>query len=240
MSINNINKILEDAKTDKALYKEAENIWNELKEQFLNKLNFEIKLFEYNYGFIFNQIAEHTYIVNGIRLQFIPKDFLKAGAKYTAHIVNGKVAQEEIRLGYSTSLHSESIMDEEDFLGLLDMEFKSSFIHEYTHKNEYKRAKSVSGMAKSAANLADKGEYNNTPMEFNAHYMQLYNEIQQLQEIQRGKFTGNTFDEFIKHVRMNTFTLNYLLRELNPNYRRKLKKRLFQLYKSEFEPEKFD
>lgn len=118
------------------------------------------------------------------------------------------------------------VIDSDDFRKTFGELFRSMFVHEYTHYLDKKEVKSVNSYHNSIINLIDKGEYYNTPSEFNAHYFQILDDIKS----NIPKFKGVSFDDFIKFLKIYSETFNILSVKLNEKYKKSLLKRLSKLF----------
>lgn len=230
-------KINEDAQSDRAMYENANKAWNTLVRLILSNIsNKKFQPFDATYGMLFREAEnKQPFKVDNdnVLVYFVPKD--KFVAQYKSEIdQEGKISEQHIYLGYTLDMHSEELMDIKDFIDLLEQEHKSAFIHEYTHKMDMYKTKDIKSYRKSISKQQLKGEYINTPSEFNAVFMQIYNDIKRADKFSKKPYHGHSFEEFLEFVKDNSYYYQVLEYDLNAQYKRTLLKRLLNLYNNDY------
>jgi len=110
---------------------------------------------------------------------------------------------------------------------------KKTFVHEFTHYLDQKRYKGTIGTnSASAYKQGGDASYYNTPSEFNAFYTEAISTSIKMftHEIVRERFLSS-FDAFQSFMLKSAFEGNFV-NNLNIEYKKKLTKRLYDLYLS--------
>ena len=124
-----------------------------------------------------------------------------------------------------------------DFYNNFEKQFEETFIHEYNHFLDSLRSKDQESYTDTKTKMKNKGQYINTPHEFNAFYMQLMksykNAFKKRNVVEQFK-ENPTFENF-KDIGEITSDAGRALSNLDEQYKKSYLKRLYQLYKEYYQ-----
>lgn len=241
-----LNQLIESVVTDQEYLTLAEKYWETFKEEINGHVVLlgldEFESFEESFAGMLKKLMKYnfnlTYRDIPVTVNLMPTE--------GNHGVRGRLRTTSIEHGnshtdykYSIELYFNLSSDLDlisinDFYNTFNEAFERVFIHEFVHFLDDYRSHDKKKYIDTKRKLRQKGEYINTPHEYNAFYMQMLSELKRAfnsKEVIELFKDNSDFKSFQSIVRMDTES-GQILSDLSGKFLRSYQKRLFQLYKT--------
>lgn len=245
-----IRNLLEDLASDKSHVSRGNALWLSFLDELKNVAMIvgidTFENFEKTYLELLQDVSKHNYYATNdgdkIKVNVVISTLaLSRRASLTTRttVVDGvKEYTMNIKLYESPLQEDFDLINFNDFIKTFIERHKSSFIHEVIHYIDHHRADDAERYISRKTRQIDDGGYINTDHEYNAHYLQLVSDIDDMFKSDkyaiRSFHKDPSFENFKNLARSFTKSGSVLLSpesELSGKYRRSLMKRLSQLYR---------
>lgn len=199
----------------------------------------EFESFEKTYQEILQKVFTFTFKLKykdePIGIRILPATSMtkhKLGVLRTTSIDDGYNLQFNYEIHMYDNTEDFELISIKDFYRQIIRNFKKVFIHEFVHFIDAVESDHTANYMATKRNLRQKGNYINTPHEYNAFYIQMMSEINDAFEdesVVRTFLQNPTYDRFLSLINVETHA-GEMLKDLEGKYRKAFKKRLFQLY----------